>query len=223
MGNCRLRNLPCSKANCINMFPRSFRSPMPQAPIKSTGSYPSANPIHALKSPPSTKIRPSRTQVRNNKSSSPYISNTVSSRTQGAGTNVRINCYLPTATCTNSSIDCSHNAGLRTATFCQLSDRFHLVNSSIFVTHMFGLLPTLLARGCHSNARFAVRGGEIFFVDGATRRLTQGCHTISVQQTTLFANSFHSLCADRLVEGMRDLWNWDTIMGPVWRPLRVQS
>ena len=63
----------------------------------------------------------------------------------GAGTNVRTNCYLPTANCTNSSIDCSHKAGLRTATFCQLSHRFHLVDSSIFVTHVFGLLPSLLS------------------------------------------------------------------------------
>ena len=75
------------------------------------------------------------------------------SRSRSAGTNVRINCYLPRANCTNSSIDCSHNAGLPTATFCQLSHRFHLVNSSIFVTHVFGLLPTLFTRGCHSNAR----------------------------------------------------------------------
>ena len=42
---------------------------------------------------------------------------------------------------TNSSIDCSHKAGLRIATFCQLSHRFHLANSSIFVTHVFVLLP----------------------------------------------------------------------------------
>ena len=34
---------------------------------------------------------------------------------------MRINCYLPRANGTNSSIDCSHNAGLGTATFCQLS------------------------------------------------------------------------------------------------------
>ena len=54
---------------------------------------------------------------------------------------MRINCCLPTANCTNSSIDCSHNAGLRTATFCQLSHRFHLVKVSIFVTQAFGLLP----------------------------------------------------------------------------------
>ena len=40
---------------------------------------------------------------------------------------------------------------LRTATFCQLSHRFHLVNSSIFVTHVFRLPPTVFARGCHSN------------------------------------------------------------------------
>ena len=44
---------------------------------------------------------------------------------------------------------------LRTATFCQLSHRFHLVNSSIFVTHVFRLPPTVFARGCHSNVRFA--------------------------------------------------------------------
>ena len=48
---------------------------------------------------------------------------------------------IPTANCINSSIDCSHKARLRTATFCQLSHRFHLANSSIFVTHVFGLLP----------------------------------------------------------------------------------
>ena len=54
---------------------------------------------------------------------------------------MRINCYLPTANCTNSSIDCSYNAGLRKATFCQLSHRLHLVNSSIFGSQVFGLLP----------------------------------------------------------------------------------
>ena len=48
---------------------------------------------------------------------------------------------IPTANCINSSIDCSRKAPLRTATFCQLSRRFHLANSSIFVTHVFGLLP----------------------------------------------------------------------------------
>ena len=37
--------------------------------------------------------------------------------------------------------------------------RFHLVNSSSFVTHVFGLPPTLFARGCRSNARFAQRVG----------------------------------------------------------------
>ena len=68
---------------------------------------------------------------------------------------MRTNCYLPTANCTNSGIDCSHKAGLRTATSCQLSHRCHLANSAIFVSHVFGLLPALLARGCHSNARFA--------------------------------------------------------------------
>ena len=45
--------------------------------------------------------------------------------------------------CTNSSIDCSHRAGLGIATFCQLSHCFHLPNSSIFVTHVFVVLPTL--------------------------------------------------------------------------------
>ena len=37
---------------------------------------------------------------------------------------------FPTVNCANSSIDCSHKAGLRIATFCQLSHRFHLANSS---------------------------------------------------------------------------------------------
>ena len=120
----------------------------------------------------------------------------------GAGTNVRINCYLPTANCRNSTIDCSHNAGLRTVTVCQLSHRFHLVNDLTFVTHVFGLLPTFFARGCHSSVRLEVH--RIIFFWDKKKTLTDGCHTISVQQTTLFAIFFHSLCADKLVEGVRD-------------------
>ena len=61
-----------------------------------------------------------------------------------------------------SSIDCSHKAGLRTATFCQLSYRFHLVNSSIVVTHVFGFVPTLFVRGCNFHARFIARLGGRF-------------------------------------------------------------
>ena len=74
------------------------------------------------------------------------------------------NCYFPMVNCTNSSIDCSHKAWLCIEPFCQLSHRFHLANLSIFVTHVFVLLPTLFARGCHSNALFAQRLGGRFAI-----------------------------------------------------------
>ena len=42
-----------------------------------------------------------------------------------------------------TAIDCSHKAGLRTATFFQLSHRCHLANSSIFVTQMDYILSSV--------------------------------------------------------------------------------
>ena len=62
--------------------------------------------------------------------------------------------YFPIVDFRNSSIDGSHKAGFRTATFYQLSDRFQLANSWIFVTHAFFLPPTLFAHGCDSNVFF---------------------------------------------------------------------
>lgn len=78
---------------------------------------------------------------------------------RGAGTNMRKNCYLPTANCANQALLPQSRV---TATFCQLSHRCQFANSSIFLTHVFGLLPALFARGCHSKARFAHRLGGRF-------------------------------------------------------------
>ena len=41
---------------------------------------------------------------------------------------------------------------VQTQAFCQLSYRFHLASFSIVMSHVFVLLPTVHARGCHCNA-----------------------------------------------------------------------
>ena len=112
----------------------------------------------------SSRVKSSRRVRALQGESNQVNSNQVKSSPRANGNPLRENKLPPSATanCTNSSIERSHKTRLRTATFCQWSHRFHLANSSIFVSNAFSLLPTVFARGCHLNARFAQRLGGRF-------------------------------------------------------------
>ena len=89
------------------------------------------------------------------------------------------------------------------ATYCELSHRFHLANSSISVTHVFVLLPTFFARGFHYDVGFAQRNVACQSQPAPT--ICGGLKRCSIHAR--FHATWHSALFLTSVKGNDPLWN----------------